>query len=115
VAYAAAFGELASLPLWYWPLVALLCVGFGALAGVGFTYDIVREVLANESGVILRTSNGRLQYAWEDIDPRARVFLSQVRFKASDGTVFFLTQSTLRQVRALPFAPEWRVEALPSW
>jgi hypothetical protein len=115
VAYAAAFGELASLPLWYWPLAALVCVGFGALGGVGFTYDIVREVLANESGVVLCTSNRRLQYAWEDIEPRARVFLSQVRFKAHDGTVFFLTRSTVRQVRALPFGPNWNVEDLPRW
>ncbi len=101
--------------LWAWALYIGVSVVFGALAAVGFTYDLVREAVADERGLTIMTANRRARYEWDDVEPRARVFPRQVRFKAHDGTVFFLTTGMIEKINSLPFGPKWTPSGLGRW
>lgn len=115
VASATASNAWNSMPLWLWPTAAVLCIAFGVLAAIGFTYDIVREAVVDDAGLVLRTANRQLRYEWDEIEPRARVFPRRVRFKAHDGTLFFLTTRMVERLNALPFGPTWNVSELGRW
>ncbi len=115
LAFVASADVWGSQPLWFWPTAAVLCVAFGVLAAIGFSYDIVREAVVDEAGLDLRTANRHLHYGWNEVEPRARVFPRQVRFKAHDGAVFFLTNGMVERINALPFGPTGNVSALGRW
>lgn len=104
-----------SLPLWAWPLFVTVSAAFGILAAVGLTYDLARVAIVDEEGVTFITASRRARYDWDDVQPRARVFPWQVRFKARDGTVFFLTTDMVEEISKLPFGPAWTPSDLGRW
>jgi hypothetical protein len=96
-----------SIPPWAWLLYFVLSVGFGALAAIGFTYDIAYEVEIQDEGMLAHFASRELFYAWRDISPTAVVFPDKIRFRNLSGRPFFLRSQMVRDLLADPDVPGW--------